>query len=394
MLHNGSVTRAQANVGEACRMRHRSLPFSLSAAPSPAADTTSGRRHGQRSGHFGRRGRAGRPDGTRAAPDPGRADRRPRPSRRRAGRPAAPSPAPGGLPIGAPSRFGPDRSVAVRAPRADGPPAAGIDRRGDPERASAAEGVADRPVGLLRRIALWGAGPRGEYLAWPGAFPRPAGGPATRAAAHAPGRFSALIRRAALWGAGPRGEYLAWSSRAGRPAPSIVRAESDSPVLLRELPSTPTVQRAAPSPAAALVPAGPASSPTPRLTRGAPTVAGCSPPGPSSPAPSGWSPAPTGWPQPRAWRPSRQGAMHSTPPSPPASHSRSSSLTSMAPVVRSPSSSPAAGTVRTRGAPSFCPVRGSPPPERRSRPSTSSVSSSFPAQASSPPPCQAPFRPG
>src|SRR5947208_3529311 len=51
-----------------------------------------------------------------------------------------------------------------------------------------------RPVGVLRRIALWGAGPRGEYLAWPGAFPRPAGGPATRAAAHAPGRFSALIR--------------------------------------------------------------------------------------------------------------------------------------------------------------------------------------------------------
>src|SRR3954466_10928125 len=213
------------------------------------------------------------------------------------------------------------------------------------------------PVGLLRRIALWGAGPRGEYLAWPGVFPRPAGGPA-RAAAHAPGRFSALIRRAALWGAGPRGEYLAWSSGAGRPAPSTLRAERDSPVLPRELPTTPTVQRAAPSPAAALVPAGPASSPTPRLTRGAPTVAGCSPPGPSSPAPSGWSPAPTGWPQPREWRPSRQGETHSTPPSPPASHSRSSSLTSTAEVVRSPSSSPAAGTVRTRGDPPPPPLPG------------------------------------
>ena len=77
-----------------------------------------------------------------------------------------------------------------------------------------------------------------------------------------------LVRRAALWGAGPDGAYLAWGAPApdrvyrpggtGRPAaPQTV----DPPVVLRELPSTPTNRLAAPSPAA--VPGPPA----PRIER-------------------------------------------------------------------------------------------------------------------------------
>src|SRR5690242_4926782 len=47
----------------------------------------------------------------------------------------------------------------------------------------------------------------------PSARPVPGGAPvlqATPAPVAPVGRFAALARRAALWGAGPRGEYLAW----------------------------------------------------------------------------------------------------------------------------------------------------------------------------------------
>jgi hypothetical protein len=62
-------------------------------------------------------------------------------------------------------------------------------------------------------------------------------------------RLRALLRRLALWGAGPDGAHLAWG-RPVRPAP-----RPDGPVVLTELPNTPTIQPAAPSPAAALRPA-------------------------------------------------------------------------------------------------------------------------------------------
>ena len=71
-----------------------------------------------------------------------------------------------------------------------------------------------------------------------------------------------LIRRAALWGAGPHGAHLAWGAPPPRPVyrPGDVgstgrraadRRSVDPPVVLRELPSTPTDRPATPSPVAA-----------------------------------------------------------------------------------------------------------------------------------------------
>jgi hypothetical protein len=192
------------------------------------------------------------------------------------------------------------------------------------------------PAGLLRgvtrRAALWGAGPRGEYLAW-------SSGPA-HTGAHRP-LLGGLLRRAALWGAGSRGEYLAWPVTPARPAPP---ADVDPPVVLRELPSTPTIQPAASSPAAALSPRGPAFSAGPQGARpvrsGAVPVPGVRPRGPAERSEA------TGWPS--AARPSRA---------------------RLSPV--------ATGLVRARGDPVPPPVRGSPPPARRVR-SSGSTWSSFP----------------
>ncbi|SDD39100.1 hypothetical protein SAMN05660690_4167 [Geodermatophilus telluris] len=112
-----------------------------------------------------------------------------------------------------------------------------------------------------RRLALWGAGPGAAHAAWPTApvvVPPPRPNP---------------LRRLASWGAGPGGAHLAW----GRPAPA--RPAASGPVVLTELPSTPTVQPAASSPAAALPPAG-----TPR------------PVPPHRPGGTGPGLAPAGWP--------------------------------------------------------------------------------------------------
>ena len=198
------------------------------------------------------------------------------------------------------------------------------------------EGVAVGGLsGLLRRAALWGAGPQGEYLAWRVAAPvaTPAAVPAARVGRA--GRVRSLVRRLSLWGSGPGGKYLAW----GGPAFPDPRPDVDPPVVLRELPSTPTIQPAAPSPAVALLPRGPASSAGPRgvppVPHGAVAVPGVRPVGPPERFRA------TGWP----------------------SQSR-----------MSPS---ATGLVRARGDPLSYPVRGSPPPARRSR-SPGSAWSSFP----------------
>ena len=190
--------------------------------------------------------------------------------------------------------------------------------------------------GFVRRAALWGSGAQHEYLAW-----RPRARVATPAAtslptpARRPSLLGRVVRRAALWGAGPSGEYLAW----GGPR-ALVRTDVNRPVVLRELPSTPTTRPAAPSPAAALTPSDPAvdrvrTVPSlPLKPRGTEGVPGGGPRrGQDRPA--------TGWPE-------------------------------------SPRSSPAAtGLVRTRGDPLAFPARGSPPPARRTR-SPGSVWSSFP----------------
>ena len=85
--------------------------------------------------------------------------------------------------------------------------------------------------------------------------PRPAPAPEPSGLRAALRRF---VRRVALWGAGPGGAHLAWG--APRPAPvyrpgaittTTPRRPVDPPVVLRELPSTPTNRPAAPSPVAA-----------------------------------------------------------------------------------------------------------------------------------------------
>ena len=149
---------------------------------------------------------------------------------------------------------------------------------------------------LIRRAALWGAGPQGEYLAWrPAAhiLDRPTAAPAVRtpeAPARRPGPRPGLLRRAALWGAGAQGEHLAW----GGPSRPPVRPVTDHPVVLRELPSTPTIQLPAPSPAPELshrrpAPAGPRWMPP--VPRGAVAVPGVRPSGPPERSRA------TGWPQ-------------------------------------------------------------------------------------------------
>jgi hypothetical protein len=234
--------------------------------------------------------------------------------------PARPAPA-GALPVAAPA--------AVRVPAAEQP---------------------GRLRALTRRTALWGAGVDGEYLAWTGtAATRPVEVAHTPAAASAvPAirrlpRLRALVRRVALWGAGVDGAYLAWRP-AGRTAairePVDLRPLADRPVVLREMPSTPTIQPAASSPAAALLPRGPASSAGPRGVRPvsprAVPVPGVRPGGRLERSGA------TGWP----------------------------SLARSFPAGN--------GLVRARGDPVSCPVRGSPPPARRARSPGSRLQSPFP----------------
>jgi hypothetical protein len=213
--------------------------------------------------------------------------------------------------------------------------------------------AAGRLVELVRRAALWGAGPRGEHLAWRPAAPRTSG-PAPVPAPVRPARLRGLVRRTALWGAGPNGEHLAW----GGPVRPVEKAAADRPVVLRELPSTPTVpamprrpvpiqhpplqhpttQPAATSPAAVLPPHGPASTGPrwmPPVPRGAVAVPGVRPGGrPERSRATGWPP-------------------------------------------QVPASGVATGLVRARGDPLPGPARGSPAPARRSR-SPGSLGSSFP----------------
>ncbi len=210
-------------------------------------------------------------------------------------------------------RSGVVRTVPLRSVR-PAPPARPTPApfRALPQTPAPSATVAALPAGFLarltRRVALWGAGPDGAYLAWHGTAP--AAVEPQRAAAERrpapprPGLLTSLRRRAALWGAGRHGEHLAWSTTPlPRSAVRISLRAVDGPVVLRELPSTPTVQPAVPSPAAALVP-GPVSSPAGPEARPAqighrppaPPVAESEPAGPRVPVASARTPQPTGWP--------------------------------------------------------------------------------------------------
>lgn len=206
--------------------------------------------------------------------------------------------------------------------------------------------------GLVRRVALWGAGSQGQYLAWrpglPVAHPAPPVSRRPAAAARPLPLRTRLVRRVALWGAGPHGEHLAWPANAAVGSAPVARADVDRPVVLRELPSTPTIQPVASSPATALR-TGPVPVPGDPVVP--PARSGTSPPvrpvvprlpaGSRDPMPSARTPQPTGWPT----RPPRQ-------------------------LARPTSSFPVAGSApaRSRGDPPDFPARGSPRPLPRPAP--------------------------
>ena len=250
------------------------------------------------------------------------------------------------------SRRGAVRTVPLRSvqPAPLARPVPGAARR--PEVAPVPVPVPGRWETLVRRAALWGAGPSGEYLAWlPARRPaqRPSVRPASEPAGRIPPRRHGLLRRIALWGAGSHGQYLAW----GGPVRPAEKPMADRPVVLREMPSTPLIQSppiqtlpipspqtqlAATSPAAVLSPHGPASTGPrwmPPVPRGAVAVPGVRPSGPPERSRA------TGW-----------------------------------PLQYSASGVPT-GLIRARGDPLACPARGSPVPARRSR-SPNSARSSFP----------------
>jgi hypothetical protein len=229
------------------------------------------------------------------------------------------------------------RPVPVPRPRAAAPvpvpPPAAVPVR---EAAGPAAGsrLGARLRAGVRRLAMWGAGPGGAYAAWPTApvaVPPPGPG---------------LVRRLALWGAGPDGAHLAWGAPR-RPVPAAPRpAAGQGPVVLTELPNTPTIASAAPSPAAASSPAGAARPvlPSPR------------PPGPAL-APAGWPARPA---------PGRSAPGRSAPRT--AGWDR--------PPPRAPDApTQAGGAVRTRGDPAPHRARGSPrPPPAPDRSSCASSS--------------------
>lgn len=244
-------------------------------------------------------------------------------------------------------RRGAVRTVPLRSvqPAPLARPVPGAARR--PEAAPLPVPAPGRWETLVRRAALWGAGPQGEYLAWRPARPparrlsvRPTPEPAVRT----PARKHGLLRRIALWGAGTDGQHLAW----GGPVRPAEKPVADRPVVLREMPSTPLIQTppipppqtqpAATSPAAVLSPHGPASTGSrwmPPVPRGAVAVPGVRPSGPPERSRA------TGWP------------------------------------LQDTRSGVPTGLIRARGDPLACPARGSPGPARRSV-SPNSSRSSFP----------------
>jgi hypothetical protein len=188
------------------------------------------------------------------------------------------------------ARRGGVRSAPLRSvrPAPMARPVPGEPRVAAIQAAPAAPAAPGRLAALIRRVALWGSGPDGEYLAW-----RPAVRPVVRTpdvAATRTDRRPGLLRRAALWGAGAQGEHLAW----GAPTRPVGRPVTDRPVVLRELPSTPTIQLSAPSPARELshrrpAPAGPRWAPP--VPRGAVAVPGTRPSGPPERSrATGWPP--------------------------------------------------------------------------------------------------------
>jgi hypothetical protein len=228
---------------------------------------------------------------------------------------------------------------------------------------AAARRTESRRAALVRRSAMWGAGPAGENLTWRTSMAPSPLRPSVVAAPREPlataprePRLRGLVRRMALWGAGNNGENLAW--RVHRAPATAPGRRLDPPVVLREMPSTPMIAPAATSPAAALVPAG--AAPTvrrsigPVLPRVAP-LGWAAPADPGSPPPSGRPAPPTGWPQPPAWPPAKQPAAVAPAP-------RAASSSPVFRARKSPVPSPRERRLaRARGDPLPPSSRGSPP---------------------------------
>ena len=143
-----------------------------------------------------------------------------------------------------------DRAEPLPARSGPRPRRAAVHRTGGARRSAAVRPV---PVPTVRPRPVPPA-PAPAAPVWSAPAPAPAPRPGLRA------RVRGLVRRLALWGAGPDGAHLAW----GRPASTAQAPRPDGPVVLTELPNTPTIRPAAPSPAAALRPARypwPAGSP-------------------------------------------------------------------------------------------------------------------------------------
>ena len=161
------------------------------------------------------------------------------------------------------------RSAAARSSAVRSAPAAR--RSGSTSRAVLGSSATDRPVPRVvpaRSVPLRSVPPAPParvpvVLAQPATQPsRPPVGVRLRAV------LSAVVRRAALWGAGPGGAHLAWNApppprvyRASGARPAAAARTVDPPVVLRELPSTPTTPPTTP-PAART--AGPVAHPRPR----------------------------------------------------------------------------------------------------------------------------------
>ncbi|SHN87065.1 hypothetical protein SAMN05660350_04073 [Geodermatophilus obscurus] len=177
-----------------------------------------------------------------------------------------------------------DRAEPLPARRGPRPRRAAVHRTSGASRPAAVRPV-PVPAARPRPVPPAPAAPAWTAPAWTAPAAAPAPRPGLRA------RVRGLVRRLALWGAGPDGAHLAW----GRPAATAPAPRPDGPVVLTELPNTPTIRPAAPSPAAALRPARypwPAASarvpvvaplarqvPAPRPVPAPRTAQGSSPPG-------------------------------------------------------------------------------------------------------------------
>jgi hypothetical protein len=163
--------------------------------------------------------------------------RRPRPRRSTVHRPAVYRPG-GTRPV--PDRWDPMRTVG---PRTGATPAGPRARTATPLRS-----VPPAPAARATLAAV--AAPPPAPAAQPGITEAGAQRPqAGRARLRT--RLRRLVRRVALWGAGPDGAYLAWGTGEPRPVYRAGAQPLDPPIVLRELPSTPTVGPQAASPARA-----------------------------------------------------------------------------------------------------------------------------------------------